>query len=85
MKNHDTFCVSMKEKTIIFHIIGYDNTKIKNICTAITEMLNTMKKRGDFIYEDEKDFIGMIIDEAWKKHIHLEYDYPTYGTINVID
>ena len=44
-----------------------------------------MKRRGDFIYEDEKDFIGMIVDEAWKRHICLEYDYPTYGTFNLVD
>ena len=90
IKQYDTFCVSIPDeetgkKAIVFHILGYDKSKIDNIYIAVSKMLNTMKSRGDFIYEDEKDFIGMIVDEAWKRHICLEDDYPTYGTFNLVD
>ena len=90
IKQYDTFCVSIPDeeigkKAIVFHILGYDKSKIDNIYIAVNKMLNTMKSRGDFIYEDEKDFIGMIISEAWRHHICLEYDYPTYGTFNLVD
>ena len=87
-KQYDTFNTIFKNidgitTAITFSVVGYDVSKIDNIYTTIDNMINTMTARGDFVYESETDYIRMIIDEAWKKHIHLEYDYPTFGTFQL--
>lgn len=74
---------------ITFHIVGYNQSKINNngkcgnIYNVINKMVDVMKKKGDFAYSNTEDFIQMIINEAWRYHIHLEYDIPTFGTFEL--
>ena len=87
-KQFNTFAVIITEdnkpvNAVTFHIIGYDRRKISNIDMALSEMIQKMKSRGDFEYETKWDFIDLILEEAWRLHIHLEYDYPTFGTFTL--
>lgn len=83
MKTHNTFNVVSNGSSFTFSIIGYDHTKIHkeiHVWMEIDKIIDTMKNRGDFKYESDSDYAEMIVEEAWKHHIHLEYDCPTYGT-----
>lgn len=93
-KKYNTFNIVYADRegiktAITFNIVGYQTSKINNngklgnIHNAITKMITNMKSRGDFTYSDATDFIQMIIDEAWKYRIHLEYEIPTFGTFEL--
>lgn len=74
-----TFTVVVGYVSFIFNVLGYDNKKVKDVMQDIDIIIDTMKKRGDFSYESTSDYAEMIVSEAWKHHIHLEYKY-TYET-----
>lgn len=87
-KSDDGAC-SKKRTAITFYIVGYQTSKINNngkygnIYQVITKMMTDMKMRGDFEYSNTEDFIQIIIDEAWKYRIHLEYELPAFGTFEL--
>lgn len=80
MVPHGTFNVVIGKRSFTFNVVGYDYEIIGNVQKYIDVIISTMKTRGDFTYECESDCAEMIVKEAWKHHIHLEYEYPTYGT-----
>ena len=89
-KQLDNFSVTIPseegKQTVVFNIVGYDriylceNLKTGNIYTAITKLLTAMKNRGDAKYSD--DLVQDIVQEAWALHIHLKFDYMTYGSFD---
>lgn len=80
MVPHGTFNVVISKRSFTFNVVGYDYEIIGNVQKYIDVIISTMKARGDFKYECESDCAEMIVKEAWKHHICLEYEYPTYGT-----
>ena len=85
MKQYNTFNVIIDGNAYTFSIIGYDTYYVKDIRICISETLNIMKGRGDFKDIGWYDVIDNIIDEFWKRRIHLEYEYPTFGTFNLTE
>lgn len=64
------------------YIIGYDRTRIDNIYTTLCKLIDTSIKRGDGKYEDGRIIVDMLIADAWRSGIHLEAEYPSYGTFD---
>lgn len=85
MGSFGTFNVIVGKVSFTFNIVGYDYTKIRNVKQDIDAIISTMKSRGDFKYEHGSDCAEMLVEEAWKHHIHLDYDYPEYGTYRLTE
>lgn len=64
------------------YIVGYDRSRVSNIYTRICQLINTAIKRGDGKYEEGRTIVDMLIKDAWSCGIHLEAEYPSYGTFD---